>query len=176
VSATPEGIPEYIQPAPDRYGGVNFPYRGQQTHGVEPTETAPGSPENFEGGTIEVAYPAAPEDVIPPVPVRIVETDTGHEFTQWRTTQAFANPNPVRILSRKEGRERVTVKNISNGDVWVGPDSNVSPMSGFLLEGGASAHGSLTLERCEAEIWAMTADIGEPLQLCIVYEFSTAQQ
>jgi hypothetical protein len=174
-SATPERIPEYIEPAPDRYGGVNFPYRGQQTHGVEPTDTAAGSPENYEGGTVEVAYPPAPGDIIPPVPVRIVETDTEHEYTQWRTVQAFASGAPTMVLSRKEGRERVTVKNISitgtDTHVWIGPDSNVSKMSGFRVE---SDGGSVTLERCEAEIWAVSDDPTKTLPLCILFEFSTA--
>jgi hypothetical protein len=174
VSATPEPIPQYIEPAPDRYGGVNFPYRGQQTHGVEPTETAVGSPEDYEGGTVEVAYPTT-EPEIPPVPVRIVETDTGHEFTQWRAIQAFASGAPSMVVSRKEGRDRVTVKNISTGtdvDVWIGPDSNVSKMSGFLLTGEGD---SVTLQT-EAEVWAISDDPIKVIQLCIVSEFSTAQR
>jgi len=172
VSATPEPIPQYIEPAPDRYGGVNFPYRGQQTHGVEPTETAPGSPEDYEGGTVEVAYPA-PDTEVPPVPVRIVETDTAHEYTQWRAIQAFANPAPTMVVGRKEGRDRVTIKNLGDGDAWIGPDSNVSTMSGFLIEGGAE-RGSVSLQS-EAEVWAVSGD-STPQLLCIIFEFSTAQR
>jgi len=174
VSATPEPIPEYIEPAPDRYGGVNFPYRGQQTHGVEPTETAPGSSEDYEGGTVEVAYPDT-EDTISPVPVRIVETDTGHEYTQWRAIQAFASGSPTMVVSRKEGRDRVTVKNIGSGtgvEVWIGPDSNVSKMSGFLLKGDGD---SVTLQT-EAEVWAVSDDPVKTIQLCIISEFATLQQ
>jgi hypothetical protein len=174
VSATPEAIPQYVQPAPDRYGGVNFPYRGQQTHGVEPTDTAVGSPDDYEGGSVEVAY-EAPEDDVPPVPVRIVET-AAHEYTQFRAIQAFANPAPTLVLSRKEGRERVTVKNIDSSTgthVWVGPDSNVSKMSGFRVEKDG---GSVTLERCESEIWAIADDPLKVVPLCIIFEFSTAQR
>lgn len=170
VSATPEPLPSYIQPAPERYGGVNFPYRGQQTHGVEPTDTAVGSPDDYEGGSIEVAY-QAPEDDIPPVPVRIVDT-AAHEYTQWRATQAFANPSPTLVVSRKEGRERVTLKNIGTVNVWIGPDSNVSKMSGFRVEANG---GSVTFERCEAEIWAVSDD-ATVVPLCAVFEFSTAQR
>jgi hypothetical protein len=172
VSATPEAIPQYVVPAPERYGGVNFPYRGQQTHGVEPTETAVGSPDDYEGGTVEVSYPKEDTEV-PPVPVRIVETDTRHEYTQWRAIQAFAGSAVSMVVSRQEGRDRVTLKNISTDtDVWVGPDSNVSKMSGFRVEKGG---GSVSLQS-EAEVWAISDDPLKVVPLCAITEFSTKQQ
>jgi hypothetical protein len=174
VSATPETIPQYLVPAPDRYGGVNFPYRGSQDHGVPPTETATGTAENYEGGTVEVSYPAADAEV-PPVPVRIVETDTRHEYTQWRAIQAFASGAPSMVVSRQEGRDRVTIKNIDSSTgtaVWLGPDANVSKMSGFRIEKDG---GSVTLQT-EAEVWAVSDDPLKVVPLCAVTEFSTRQQ
>jgi hypothetical protein len=173
VSAIPEGIPEYIVPAPHGFGGVNFPYRGQQDHGVPPTETAIGSPDDYEGGSVEVSY-EKPEEDIAPVPVRIVDT-AAHEFTQWRAFQAFANASPTRVVNRKEGRDRVTIKNVGiggPGTVWIGPDSNVSSMSGFRLDGNGD---SVTLQG-EAEVWAISDDPQNPVPLCIITEFSTAER
>jgi hypothetical protein len=173
VSAIPEGVPQYIVPAPHGFGGVNFPYRGQQDHGVPPTETAIGSPDDYEGGSVEVSY-EKPEEDIAPVPVRIVDT-AAHEFTQWRAFQAFASGAPTMVVNRKEGRDRVTIKNVGSGtdtNVWVGPDSNVSKMSGFRLEPDG---GSVSLQG-EAEVWAVSDDPTKTVQLCIITEFSTAER
>jgi hypothetical protein len=79
------------------------------------------------------------------------------------------------VVSRKEGRDRVTVKNIGAGtgvEVWIGPDSNVSKMSGFLLKGDGD---SVTLQT-EAEVWAVADDPIKVIQLCIISEFATLQQ
>ena len=141
---------------------------------MPPTETAVGTPDDYEGGSVELAY-TAPDTEVPPVPVRIVETDTGHEYTQWRAIQAFASGSPSMVVSRKEGRDRVTVKNIGSGtgvEVWIGPDSNVSKMSGFLLKGDGD---SVTLQT-EAEVWAVSDDPLKTNQLCIISEFATLQQ
>lgn len=171
-SAAPEGLPVGFEPQLDRFGGGPvFPYRGTQTHGVEPQteQAAVGSPENDEGGAVEFDYVAPVEDAAP-VPVRIVDT-AAHEYSDWRANQSFANPSPNRVVNRKEGRKSLTIKNIGTVHVWVGPDSNVSPMAGYRVDSGG---GTFTLDG-EAEVWAVSND-ATAVPLCIYFEFSTPER
>lgn len=168
-SAEPEAFPQGMIPVPENYGLTVFPYRGQETHGVDPTAMPERPAEDTEGGKVEIEY-VPPQDDPPPVPVRIVDTAT-HEFSQWRAVQNFAGAgSPTRILDRKEGRKSATVQNMGDQPIFVGPDSTVSNISGYRLAAGAT----FSLE-AEAEVWAVSSTVN-PQAVCAYFEFATAER
>lgn len=147
---------------------THFPYRGIQTHGVDPTVMPAERDEDIAGGKVISSYNAEPETSAPPVPVRIVDT-AAREFTRWRAYQTYATANPSTIVNRQEGRKSTTIKNLHTADpVWLGADSGVSAISGFRLDFGDS----FTVNG-EAEVWAVRGGAAD-VTLSVAIEFSTA--
>lgn len=157
-----------LEPMPEHYYGVVFPYRGIQQHGVDPTDMPEDRPEDYAGGTVALADPIEPEHE--PVPVRIVKS-AKHEYNQWRAIQNYASPQGNKILNRKEGRTRCVIKNTSvAGIIYVGPDSMATLQTGYKL--GPNE----TMELFgEQEVWAMSATVGVSEPLCAYFEFSTIE-
>src|SRR4051794_18396148 len=86
TSMPQDHLPEPMQPVPDRVAGPVFPYRGQETHGVAPTDAWEDVPVRE---TVDVEYePREPEQV--PVPVRIVTDDHGEQLRRLRIMRTFA--------------------------------------------------------------------------------------
>jgi len=175
-NANEEGtaVPEQMSPIMDRTLPF-IPYRGAMFHGVAPTELpsisdGEGLPED---AVIAEAY-QPPEEDLNPVAVRIVDT-AAHEYKQWRAWQAFANAStPSMVANRKEGQSSLRVKNAATSGtnrVWIGPDPNVSVITGFPLEPGQDHTFS-----GEAPVYAL-ADTGVvgTVTLAVLSEFSTAQ-
>lgn len=163
------GPGQHLQPMPEHYGGINFPYRGQQQHGVDPDAMPEDRPEDYAGGAVQTSWADVPQIEHEPVPVRIVKTGA-HEYNQWRAIQSFATPQGNLIVNRKEGRSRCTVKNLSvAGTVYVGPDPMVTTQTGYPLAPRE------TFEVFgEAEIWAASGTIAnEPISA--FFEFSTVE-
>jgi len=170
VSAIPEGIPQYIVPAPERYGGANFPYRGQQTHGVEPTDTAIGSPDNYEGGAVEVAH-EAPENEVAPVPVRIV-AGAATEYRQFQTYQASVTDQPHMVVGQKLGRSLAAITIVGGAIVYLGPSSSVRSDNGFPV--GLINLDPKFVTMGEAPVWAVCAP-GDVSTIAVHVEYATTQ-
>jgi hypothetical protein len=162
--------------APDTEApGTHFkPYLGTDYHGVLPVgKTPPVIPSDVEGGKVVTGFFEPPEvDTIAPIPVRIV-SEAPHEYSQWRAYQSVATDTPAMVVNRKEGRQRVTIRNISTADrIFIGPDNNVNPLSGYPLNGGDDV--SLI---GEAEVWAVrNTGVVNPVPIAVLLEFSTAQR
>lgn len=166
--------PTYRTPMVERPGTRFIPYRGGggQYHGVYPLSTVePEITEDVEGGKVVTEYFEPATEDVQPVPVRIV-SEAVSEFGQWRAYQAAASEYPSMVVGRKEGRQRVTVRNISTADkLWIGPDNNVNVNNGYPL----FARDDVTLIG-EAEIWAIRdTGVAGTVPIAIMLEFSTAQ-
>lgn len=163
-----EPSPEYGTPVPSETSAyINFPYRGIQTHGVDPTVVPVPADEDIAGGKVVSNYNAEPEIAVTPVPVRIVDTAAA-EFQRWRAYQAFATVNPRLIVNRQENRKKTTIKNLHTADpVWLGPDVSVSSLNGFRLDFGQT----FTLDG-EAEVYAIRGGAND-VALSVAVEYST---
>jgi hypothetical protein len=163
-----EPTPDYGEPAPSETTPYTvFPYRGIQTHGVDPSAVPETRDEDIAGGKVVSSYNAEPSDDPAPVPVRIVET-AAREFSRWRAYQTLATANPSIIVNRQEGRSALTIKNLDAGeDVYIGPDSGVSVLSGFRIDSG----GEYSLSG-EAEVWAVRGGAAD-VAVAIAFEYST---
>lgn len=132
------GAPTYRVPLPEAYAVPFFPYRGTQTHGVDPGKVTQVADEDSEGGKVDVSYfePGAPD--IDPVPVRIV-TGTAHEYQRFHTWQVTLNAlSAIMVASRKDGRQNLRIRNFSaagTGRVWLGSDAGVTSYTGYPLTG-----------------------------------------
>lgn len=134
----PDGQIKATDPHRESVVGYNFPYRGQEQHGVgvaaEPWIPQDGDAESWEGRT---DY-APDETEITPVPVRIVNDSSG-EIRQWRALQTDADGAPRLISGRNEAMARVQVANLSataTDVVYIGPDITVSRFSGYPVTPG----------------------------------------
>lgn len=117
-----------VTPIAERYEGQNWPYRGMENHGVEPTN----KPDDMPGydGTIpvELVMMDPPPD---PIPVKIVG-EGGRQLTDWTVSTFTVFANAVRVLDadRNGRRKTALVKNLGPNTAYVGPSSESA--SGFM--------------------------------------------
>lgn len=91
----------------EKYAGQNFPYRGTQAHGVEPTHAPVDVPEwDDEREGILYDEPIGEAD---PVPVRII-TGYGRELRKWRTSSVLVSNTPVQLAGRADNRTRLRIQ------------------------------------------------------------------
>jgi hypothetical protein len=174
-----EGAKTYRVPDVEKPGTRYIPYRGDMWHGVLPTSSVQPEleDENVEGGKVVTGFfePPAP-DTVAPIPVRIV-TEASHEYTQWRAYQIGVTSTPIMVVSRKEGRQRVTIRNNtttvgSTDRIYIGPDNNVSSISGYIMDSRDE-----TVLTNEAEVWACAnPGVATPVPISVLLEFSTPQR
>lgn len=166
-----EGPPVYQSPLPEGFGVGFFPYRGTQTHGVDPGMVTPVADEDSEGGKVDTSYfqPRTPD--IDPVPVRIVE-GAAHEYQRFRTWQAYLNAtSPVLVAGRQDGRQNLRIRNfatVGTARVWLSADSNVTSYTGYPLSG----NDELILSG-EAPVYGI-ADTGT-VTLAVLSEYSVTE-
>jgi hypothetical protein len=110
--------PDRMQPVPEQVAGTNFPYRGMETHGVDPGDVQiTVDPEEADYGTT-VAIPLEPEESEPdPVPVRIV-SEGGNELKEFRVIREYCRggESSRRIIGQDEDRSKVRIKNLHASD------------------------------------------------------------
>lgn len=160
-----DAMPENFAPMPPSYGGINFDYRGQQTHGVVPLTPMERMDDPYSEGAI------VPIDVLPstpqadPVPVVIISEDPAH-IKDWRAGQAYAAGSPTQIVNKQNGRTTVQIQNLSaTVAVYIGPDAMTNATTGWRIP----PNGSFTMA-AESAIWAVSAD-GNPVPMCWYTEF-----
>lgn len=161
------GPVSYRVPLPEGYATPFFPYRGTQTHGVNPGAVTQVADEDSEGGKIDLSYfePRTPD--IDPVPVRIVEGAV-HEYRRFHTWQVQLNAvSSIMVASRKDGRQNLRVRNFSTvgtNRVWLGSDASVTPYTGYPLTGNDEV-----IFTGEAEVYGI-ADTGT-VTIAVLSEF-----
>jgi hypothetical protein len=140
-------------------------------HGVDPGTIQPVADEDAEGGKVITAYFEPPKEDVNPVPVRIVGA-AATEFKQFRTYQATITASPTMVVSQKLGRSSATIRMVGGGVVFLGPDSGVSPTTGFPIAVSGLDASFTTIG--EAPVWAVCAppDIAT---VAVHTEFSTPQ-
>lgn len=155
VQETDEGPPPgtRLKPIVEEYEGQNFPYRGTETHGVNPLYDAPPSPEAWEGGMVEIDTSRLDEEPEKVIPVRIVAEST-EEHESWSTQQYWVGNNPTQLAGRNTRRTALKIKNLSDTVViYVGPNEMSTRASlGYPVDPGEifSLTGS-------DQLWAVSA-------------------
>lgn len=141
---TPPDRPDRVEPVPEHYEGENYPYRGTQTHGVNPT---PGVDADayygigmWDDGEHETIKTLPEEKVVEPVPVMVVQRE-GRERLDWRAGRFLVQSIPQEVAGRLETRRSLRLKNASEDKIiYIGPDSGLKPMTGYPLGPGEDVH------------------------------------
>lgn len=161
--STPEGA---LTPVPEHYAGVSLPYRGFVDHGVPVQDDFPDVP-GYEGSTeVEYVDPDPPQD---PIPVRIVQSQTGREFKDWRVGSDFVGNASHRIVGQLLTRTALRIRNIGTQTVFVGPDAATASFSGYPIVVGAE----LTIDGT-GDVWGVSAD-GSQQEVRYLYEFTVEE-
>lgn len=144
--------PDAVQPVTEGRTGPNFPYRGAETHGVDPrndpyTRTTEILPE------VEPVF-SEPPPRIDPVPV-IIHSSSSAEINTWHATQVPVNTNPAQIIGRDPQRKSVTLRNLSGTNtVYIGRQFGIDYNTGYPLD----PQKDVTIHTTE-EVWGISVDI-----------------
>lgn len=158
--------PHAVPPVPEHYSGVNFPYRGVQTHGVEPPKDAHYDTREFQypEESPDVPEPAMPEP--DPVLVRVVNQHA-RERRMWRTVRAQAVQYAKQAIGRNDARTNMRLRNLDAANaIYIGSDMQVSPATGYKVSAGAEIYPFTTTE----EVWICTGDTSV-VEVAIMYEY-----
>ena len=132
--------PQRMKPILEHVAGVNFPYRGQETHGVDPTDDASNpDPEEANYG-VTVAVPIEPEIQEPePVSVKIVSSGA-KELRAFRIIREYcrATESSRRIIGQDETRTTARIKNLHASDLLYISDMAFNDVAmAYPIAGGA---------------------------------------
>lgn len=177
--------PEHTENPPERAAratpetyqekGVNFPYRGTETHGVPYESTIP---DELEGRQFEEVaqlpphYMPEPRKPIP-VPVKIVD-DSACERREWMADQFLitdgSNNAPLMVVGRHDNRHFVIIRNMdATNPVYIGPSSNVNSQNGFQIPANTTSTRFYTTEA----IYAACAT-GQTVQISVMWEYTVS--
>jgi hypothetical protein len=133
--------PQAIQPIPEEYAGINFPYRGPQNHGVEhPDNVDPEAyydNDQYDDGPDKV--PTLPPEKEPdPINVRVVNESARERYAIRTYTFPANGQTAQQMCGRNDRREKVLIKNHTGAtnDLLIGPGSGLDPITGYVLEPG----------------------------------------
>lgn len=165
ADAAPER-PHAVPPVPEHYAGVNFPYRGVQTHGVD-------VPKDAHYDTREFQYPEEkPDEAEPPFPepdpvlVRVV-SQHARERRMWRPVRTQATQYATRIVGRNDARTNMRLRNLDGANaIYIGSDSTVSAYTGYKVSAGTEIYPFNTTE----EVWVCTGDTSI-VEVAVMYEY-----
>lgn len=148
--------------------GVNFPYRGTETHGVAYPDPIPdeleGSPDKYDL-TLPPHLAEKPERE-KAIPVTVVNN---HEVCRipWMADQfnLDANAPGLMVVGRQDNREYVVIRNHdAANNLYIGPNPNVNPSTGFLIPPNSASHRIKTTE-------ALYACSDHAIQCSVMWEF-----
>lgn len=165
----PPNRPDRVKPIPEKVEGENFPYRGDNDHGVAPSKGVNSEDyyEHDEWADGPAVIPVVkPEPEPEPVAVRIVQK-TARERRDWRAGQFTVQDFGQQLLGRLDKRLTVRiVNNSSDTNVYIGHDSGVRPYTGFILEPKKDIPDLQTTE----DIWVV-CDATKSAVVSFEYEF-----
>jgi hypothetical protein len=152
---------------PEHYEGVNFPYRGTETHGVKPPDGAKYDTREFQYPEEPPEHYAEPEPEPNPVLVRVVQ-DHAREILDWRTVRVPVSQNPVLLVGRNLARRKLRIRNLDGANaIYIGPDPNVSTVSGYKISAGQEMNELVTTE----PVYATTGD-SSVVETAVMFEFA----
>lgn len=169
---SPSREPERVQPVPEQYEGVVFPYRGTEQHGV-------AVPDDARYNTREFQYPEEspdeylePEPEPDPIPVRLVNR-TARERLDWRSARIRVTDRAQTIVGRHDRRKRLRIKvhyqtdGVDSNPVWIGQDDSVKPYTGYQMDRGETLDPFTSTE----DVWAI-CNPGESVEVSVMYEYA----
>lgn len=153
----PSGNVEPLQPAPDTFEPINFPYRGTEQHGVAPQERPwiphdPTIDDWTEGDDGPVEYAE-----IEPIPVILYQTGP-REIKSWRAFQGYAGSSSSILVGQNGNRRRTRIRSLAETDgptVYIGHTSNTSSLEGYPIDPGQSVEIDT-----EEEVYSVSDGIG----------------
>lgn len=162
----PRDRPEAVQPVPEHYAGVNFPYRGTEQHGV-------AVPENAEYNTRDFQYKEEePEEYLPgepepdPILVRVVQ-DYAREIRKLQVVRVPVSQQPQQIVGKNLARRSLRIRNTdATNAIYIGPDSNVNAVTGFKIPANSEPNPFVTTEA----VYATTGD-STVVEVSALFEF-----
>jgi hypothetical protein len=166
--------PDRVQPVPEHVKGPEFPYRGTETHGVDPNND-PG--EYYEGDswddTDDTERPLPPIPEVDPIPVRIVQHES-RERTEFRVQRFSVTDQIQNLLGRHEMRKNLRIRvhafktdGTANTDpVYIGADNGLKSYTGFEIAAGTTERDFSSTE----DYWAI-ANAGTTVEISLYYEF-----
>lgn len=156
---------QHSDPVPEKVAGTVFPYRGVQTHGVEPAQTPPAYVDDQWPDDDEAPHyvPGPTED--DPIPVRVVNQHSSfRRITRIRQVPvSTAKP----LLARNDARVSASFKNIGANAVYLIPeamDDGAALITGYKL---AATSGEYLGWIGTEELYAATGD-GTPSTVCVL--------
>lgn len=154
-----------IEPVPEHYAGYNNPYRGTETHGVEPTVDPRPVPTHAEF-VEETFEPPIPE--ADPIPV-VVVTQGGREIRRSRIFQGKANANQNnQLVGRDEMRVKIRVKNLGASDVYIGNNNNTANAA----HGWPIRQHEVWESETQGELWVLSSHATDPMTLAVNVVYS----
>lgn len=164
---SPDREPERVQPVPEHYEGVSFPYRGTQKHGVEVPGDTRYDTREFQYITESPDEYMDPEPETDPIPVRVVNS-SARERLDWRATRFLVKDTAAQVLGRHDKRKAVRIRNHdTTNPVYIGNDAGMQSYTGYLIPGGTELYPFLSTE----DVWAMS-NSGTEVEISIMYEFA----
>jgi len=159
--------PERVQPVPEHYKGVNFPYRGIELHGVEVPEDAHYDTREFQYEEQEPTEYMSPEPEPEPVLVKVVR-ETARERLDWRVIRFNVNERAQQIAGRHETRKTLRIRNHDETNaIYIGNDAGLQSYTGYLIPAGAELYPFCSTE----DVWAV-CESGATAEISILFEFA----
>lgn len=158
-----EGAPPVaVKPLVEHYQGHVFPYRGTETHGVDPNFDIPPSPDEWEGGFV----PVETEPVTKDKPMRVTVVRQGDdEILKLRIMQTQVGANPRLILGQMKERQTTRIKNAGAVTIWIGANESVNKnVNAYPLAAGVEFVTNAT-----TSIWGVSDD-GTEVIVCIAID------
>jgi hypothetical protein len=154
-----------IEPVPEEYEGDNNPYRGIETHGVEPTVEPREVPGHGQGRMVTYE---APEPEPEPIPV-VIRQMGGRELRRSRVYRAYATASaPAQIVGRDDNRSKVKIKNLGASDVYIGDSSTTAN----AMHSWPLAQGEDYESNTQDTLYAMSSHASDSMQVSVMIEYS----
>jgi hypothetical protein len=162
LGTQPKNRPKPEAPVEEHVHGYVNPYRGLESHGVEPKEHWVDVPEDDD--ELREYHEEKPEP--DPIAVRVVSAGS-EQLKLWNVRReiAITGGGSNRILGQDKTRTKAYIKNIGTAAIYISPD----PISNSQLGYPIAANVEFIYDQ-QGDVWAMTDDAAnQPIALLVEY-------